>query len=201
MVPRSVVMGLDKTERVVSLVAGAIAIILAGIISPHLLRDTWVTDTAKPNGAGACAAPFHLVNKVCEHRFLTHPSYWLPQFLMILIIALLIIAFAQMRKRVGVAFSALLLGLAIGATGAPFLLLGGWLVIRALRLQKYGDATFSGSSRLARERAKAKREGRDAAPATASKSARGSKAQSAPRTASAPVASKRYTPKNRPRKR
>ena len=110
--------------------------------------------------------------------------------------------FALLRKRVGVAFVGLFLGLAIGTIGLPFLMLGGWLVIRALRLQKYGDATFAGSSLRAREMAKAKKEGRSLAPSTAksAKSAKGAKT-TAPSGPKPPSASKRYTPKQRTRRR
>jgi hypothetical protein len=195
-VPRSVVMGMDKIERGVSLIAGAVAMALAAIISPHLFKDTWVTDTAKPSKTKPyCVEPFHLVKAVCQHTHLTHPSAWLPQFLEIVVFGLAIIFFALRRKRVGVAFCGLLLGLALGTIGLPFLFCGGWLIIRALRLQKYGDPTFTGSSRRAREVAQAKKEGR---PVRSKESA---SAAASSRPAAPPTPSKRYTPKKRPRTR
>ena len=133
-------MGIDNVERRVSLVAGAIALVLAAIISPHLFKNTWVTDTAKPSKSGSCPTGYHLVHAVCQHTYLTHPSTWLPQFLEILVVGLAILFFTWRRNRAGIAVASLLLGLALGVVGLVFLLLGGWLIIRALRLQRYGDA-------------------------------------------------------------
>ncbi len=193
-------MGMDNIERAVSFVGGAIAMMLTLLISPHLFKNTWVTDTAKRAAGKSCAALYHYdkLTGLCQYRHLTHPSDWLPQFLEILVVGLFLIFFAYRRKRAGVAFAALLLGLALGIIGLPFLFLGGWLVIRALRLQKYGDATFAGSSRRAREMAQAKKEGRAVSPSP-SKVAKGTKAT--PTAPTPPAPSKRYTPKQRSRRR
>jgi hypothetical protein len=201
-VPRSVVMSIDTLERRVSYVGGALALLLAGLFTPHLTKNTWVTETASPVKGHTCAAPYHwnTVAKTCTHLKLTHPSDWLAQFLLIVVMAVAIIAFAYWRKRVGVAFAGFLLGLALGSVGLPFLILGGWLLLRALRLQRYGDATFFGSSRLAREQARAKREGRASAtrePRASATPRRRSKAAEVD-AVRAPAASKRYTPKKPP---
>jgi hypothetical protein len=195
-VSRSVIMGLDHIERLVSLIAGFVAVAMA-LALPFLIGKRY-TVTVKAT-AKSCAAGYKLVGNLCEHTRPTVVSDWILRFVMILVIGLLLVMFALLRKRVGVAFVGLFLGLAIGTIGLPFLMLGGWLVIRALRLQKYGDATFAGSSLRAREIAKAKKEGRTLAPST-TKSAKGSKT-TAPGTPKAPSASKRYTPKQRPRRR
>ena len=195
-VSRSVIMGLDHIERLVSLIAGFVAVAMA-LALPFLIGKRY-TVTVKAT-AKTCAAGYKLVGNLCEHTRPTVVSDWILRFVMILVIGLLLVMFALLRKRVGVAFVGLFLGLAIGTIGLPFLMLGGWLVIRALRLQKYGDATFAGSSLRAREIAKAKKEGRTLAPST-TKSAKGSKT-TAPGTPKAPSASKRYTPKQRPRRR
>lgn len=198
MVSRQVVLGIDKFERSISFIAGAIALLLSLIISPHLFKNTYVTDTLKPSKSHSCLSGYHLVANNCQRIRLTHPSDWLPQFLEILIVGLAIVLFAWWRKRAGVAVSALFLGLALGTVGLPFLFLGGWLIIRALRLQKYGDASFKGSSAQARDMAKARREEKSRTP-------RGqrSKSTAEPTTArpTPPPPSKRYTPKQQPRKR
>ena len=196
MVPRSVVLGIDSFERRVSFLAGAIALVLALVISPHLFKNTWVTDKLKPSHLNTCTAGYHLVAGMCARTRLTYPSNYLPQFLEILLVGIAIVGFAWWQKRAGVAAAALFLGLALGTVGLPFLFLGGWLIIRALRLQKYGDATFRGSSERAREQAKARRAGR--APRGAStKSAASSDGA---RQVTPPAPSKRYTPKQTPRK-
>ena len=190
-------LGLDLIERRASYVAGALALILAGIISPHLLKNTWVTDTAKPSAQNTCAAGYHLVNKVCSYTHLTHPSDWVVQFLEILILGLGVLLFAWRQKRAGVAVLGLLLGLALGVVGLPFLFLGGWLVIRALRLQKYGDATFVGSSKAARASADQRRSEKR----TGTPRAKKNEIDVASTLLTPPAPSKRYTPKQRPRRR
>jgi hypothetical protein len=204
MVPREVIMGLDNTERGVSLFAGGIATILAAILIPHLLKNTTVTDTAKKAlKKPFCTAPYHLVASQCQHLRLTHPSAWWPQFIEIVVFGGAIILFALIRRRVGVVVAGLVLWLALSAAGLPFLFVAGWLMVRAFRLQKWGDPTFSGSNREAREQAKARKEGRTVTP-RAPRAARGSKAErepAGPRAIAPPAPSKRYTPKQKPRKR
>jgi hypothetical protein len=192
---RAAIMGLDNVERGISLFAGAIAMVLAVVVAPHLFKNTMVTDTAKPlKTKPRCADGYHLVVSLCEKSHLTHPSAWLPQFLEILIIGGAIIIFAMWRKRVGVITASLLLGLALGTVGLPFLFCGGWLVIRALRLQRTGDASFVGSTRKTREISRARKEGR--APREEKK-----KKGSAPPTPAPVAESKRYTPKKPTRRR
>jgi hypothetical protein len=196
MVPREVIMGLDNTERGVSLFAGGIATILAAILIPHLLKDTTAVKAAKKP---FCPESYNLVAGHC----LTHPSAWWPQFIEIVVFGGAIILFALIRRRVGVVVAGLVLWLALSAAGLPFLFVAGWLMVRAFRLQKWGDPTFSGSNREAREQAKAKKEGRTASPRTP-RSSRGSKVATepaGPRAIAPPAPSKRYTPKQKPRKR
>lgn len=193
-------MGMDKLERNISLFAGAIAMILAAVISPHLFKNTILNTTAKPSKTKPiCAVGYHFVKAtdLCVKTTLTRPSAWLPQFLEIVIIGLAIILFALRRRRVGVAVSGLLLGLALGSVGLPFLFVGAWLILRAYRLQKYGDPTFAGSSRRAREVAQAKKEGRAVAPSKA----REKSSTTTPSAPTPPAPSKRYTPKKQRRRR
>ena len=207
--PREVIMGLDQTERTISLVAAGVAFILAAFLIPHLIKNTYVTETAsKAKTKPYCTTPFHLAGSLCKHLELVHPSYWLPQFLEIIVFGAAILAFALVRRRVGVVVAGLMSWLALSASafsavGLPFLFVAGWLMVRAFRLQKWGDPTFSGSNRTAREQAKTKRADRGVTP-RASKAPRGSKATPEPvvaRSAAPPAPSKRYTPKQKPRKR
>jgi hypothetical protein len=193
-------MGIDRVERRVAFIAGGLAVVLAGLFTPHLLKNTWITVTAKPVKGHTCAKPYHwnASENICTHLKLTHPSAWIPQFLLIVVMAAAIIVFAYLRKRVGVAFGAFFLGLALGTVGLPFLILGGWLLLRALRLQRYGEASFFGSSRIAREQAQAKREGRAPAPR---RRAKAEAPTAAPARPAIPAPSKRYTPKKPTRKR
>jgi hypothetical protein len=101
------------------------------------------------------------------------------------------------RKRTLVAFDLFLLGFAftlfVGLIGFVFILLGGFLMLRAWRINKYGTTN---SKVIAREAATRPR-GRQRKEAVRSTS----KASSNPATRKAPTASKRYTPKAPTRKK
>jgi hypothetical protein len=193
MAPREVVMGLDKLERGVSFGAAGVALIFAALYFPRVLAKTTVLHlTAKPSKVEPfCAKNYTHQASLCIRTLVTHPAYWMPAFIALAIIGLFILFFAFRKKRAGVIVSCLLLGLYIGAlsNGLLFVFVGGWLIIRAQRLTKYGDASFSGSSRKAKEISKARKEGRSAPTADA------------PTLKPTPEASKRYTPKQRKRRR
>jgi hypothetical protein len=70
--------------------------------------------------------------------------------------------------------------------------------VRAFRLQRYGEAGWRASNKVARENAQAKKEGRVVTPKKASAA---SAAPAVPGPVAPPTASKRYTPKQKPRKR
>ena len=186
-------MGLDKLERGVSFGAAGVALIFAALYFPRVLAKTTILHlTAKPAKVEPfCAQNYTHKATLCIRTLVTHPAYWLPAFMALAIIGLFILFFAFRKKRAGVIVSCLLLGLYIGAlsNGLLFVFVGGWLIIRAQRLTKYGDASFSGSSRKAKEISKARREGKPV------------QSPDAPLVKPAPEASKRYTPKQRKRRR
>jgi hypothetical protein len=101
------------------------------------------------------------------------------------------------RKRTLVAFDLFLVGFAftlfVGVAGFAFILLGGWLMLRAWRINKYGTTN---SKTIAREAA-ARPRGRQRKEAARSTS----KAAPTPGVRKPPTASKRYTPKAPPRKK
>ncbi len=116
------------------------------------------------------------------------------------ILVLCAIGFAALwkRKRTLVAFDLFLLGFAftlfVGLIGFAFILLGGFLMLRAWRLNKYGTTN---SKVIAREAATRPR-GRQRKETTGKST---SKAASDPALRKAPTASKRYTPKAPTRKK
>ena len=184
---RAEIMGLDNLERKFSFGGAGIALILALFFIPHLVKNTTITVTSKALRSGACPSHYSLVKGACLRHEVTHPTYWVPQFLVFIVVGGAILAFSYLRKRPGVIVGSFLLGLATGSAGIFFLALGAWLSVRAFRLQKYGDPTFRGSNIKARERAQQRRAS-NSSKSTTSKSSMST-------TRVTPPPSKRYTPK------
>jgi hypothetical protein len=115
----------------------------------------------------------------------------------ILILCAIAVAALWKRKRTLVAFDLFLVGFAftvfVGLVGFAFILLGGWLMLRAWRLNKYGTTNSKTIAREAAARPRG-RERKEAARST-------SKSSSTPSARKPPTASKRYTPKAPPRKK
>jgi hypothetical protein len=202
LVPREVVFGMDKVERSVSLFGVGIAIIVSLVPLYAWINKSPLTTTVKKVKGKACAATYKINRKggdLCVHTLKNAQSHWAIQFLFVFVVALIILLFALRRKRAGVACFACFLGIGLGISGVVFVFLGAWLIVRAFRLQRYGEASWTGSNKVAREMAQARREGRDPTPKTKAKDA------TAPAVTPGPVAppapSKRYTPKQKPRKR
>jgi hypothetical protein len=194
---------MDDTERKISIFGVVVAILVSLVPAYEWINKSALVTTQKVVRGKACPATFHLKGQLCEHVLKNAQSHWAIQFLFGFVVALIILFFALRRKRAGVACFSLFLGIGLGVSGVVFVFLGGWLIVRAFRLQRYGDPTWSGSNKIAREMAKAKREGRDPRPQSTPKStsASASKPAPTPGPAAPPAPSKRYTPKQRPRKR
>jgi hypothetical protein len=115
------------------------------------------------------------------------------------ILLLCVIGFLALwkRKRTLVAFDFFLVGFAftlfIGLIGFAFILLGGWLMLRAWRLNKYGTTNARAIAQEARTRPR----GRERKAATRT----GTKTSSPSGARKPPTASKRYTPKAPPKKK
>jgi hypothetical protein len=120
---------------------------------------------------------------------------------LVLIFCVIGLVALRLRKRTIVAFAFMLNGLALTLVllplGLALVLLGGWLMLRAFRLNRYGTANSKAVARQASTRSR----GRSAAggPSKATRSSKSSgKATSGPKT---PTANKRYTPKSPPRRK
>jgi hypothetical protein len=190
---------MDKIERNVSFFGAAIAVVISLVSLYGWVKKSPVITTQKYVKGKPCpkAYPSHHL-EFCEHILKESSSYWATRFFFVFVVALLLLFFAWRRKRAGVACFACFLGIGLGVAGVVFVFLGAWLIVRAFRLQRYGEATWSGSNKIAREMAQARREGRDATPKPPKSSAAPAPA---PGPVAPPSASKRYTPKQRPRKR
>ncbi len=199
--PREVVLGLDRLERRVSFFGAGVALLFALGTAIEWARNASTITKVNPLKTGKCPTGYHhLTSKatsICEEITQTSQGGWEIRFFFIFLVALCILYFTVRRKRAGVACFAVFLGLALGfGTGFIFFLLGVWLIIRAYRLQKYGEAGFVSSNRVAKEMGQAKREGRSVKASSTSDSK-----DATSKTAAAPAASKRYTPKKPPRRR
>jgi hypothetical protein len=172
---------LDRTEHKLAL-GGLVLATLAGIGVP-----LWVVSQNRVDKAG-------------KNSVAVAPDAWL---LMAAILVFCLIGFIALwkGKRTLVTFSLFLIGfgftLFVGVIGFAFILLGGWLMLRAWRLNKYGSTN-------------AKVVAREAAAARPPKGERGSRARTKEpvKTVSKsggarkpPTASKRYTPKAPPRRK
>jgi hypothetical protein len=107
----------------------------------------------------------------------------------------------RFRKRTMVAFAFMLNGLALTLVllplGLALVLLGGWLMLRAFRINRYGTANSKAVARQASSRPRGG-SGPKAAPKAAGSSKSSGKATPGSRT---PTANKRYTPKSPPRRK
>jgi hypothetical protein len=196
MVSREVVFGMDNVEHKVSLFGVGIAMVISLISLFAWIKRSPVITTQKYVKGKVCpsAFPKH-VGDLCEHILRASDSYWATRFLFIFVVAILLLLFTLRRKRAGVACFSVFLGIGLGIAGVVFVFLGAWLIVRAFRLQRYGEASWSGSNKVAKDMAQARREGRDPTPKSSSPPA------STPGPTGPPSASKRYTPKQKPRKR
>jgi hypothetical protein len=194
--PREVVFGLDKTERNVSLFGVGIAMVISLVSLVAWIKKSPVITTQKYVKGKTCpsAFPKH-VGLFCEHILHASDAYWATRFLFVFVVALLILFFTLRRKRAGVACFSVFLGIGLGIAGVVFVFMGAWLIVRAFRLQRYGEASWSKSNKAAREMAQARKEGRDPTPKASSTT------EKAALPIAPPSASKRYTPKQKPRKR
>lgn len=154
--------------------------------------------------AGLAAAIYinaaNKVTKAGKNSIAVAPDAWLLAGVILALCALGGLALWK-RKRTFVTFDLFLIGFAFtlpfGLIGFVFILLGGWFMLRAWRINRYGTTN---SKLIAKEAASRPRgRGRGATTGTGSKAS--SKATSAPGARKPPTANKRYTPKSPARKK
>jgi hypothetical protein len=142
----------------------------------------------------------HIVTKAGKHRVTVGPDALLLGGAILVFSVLGFIALWK-RKRTMVAFLLFLIGLGIGYTiffvGLIFILLGGWLMLSAWRINRYGTT----NAKMIRQEVASRPRGKGAKAAATSTSRGSSKTAAQPAARKAPTASKRYTPKAPPRKK
>ena len=202
---KAAMQGMDRTERQVGYIAALFAAamgVLGLLIFPknHLATQKPVHD--------ACTPPYHFntSTKVCENLV---SNQLLTIAAVSVVFAVAIALSVRFNRRIAATFSALLSGVAFTSfsisVGAPLLIFGGWLFLRARRIQKWGTvqsrevAVLAAEDRRVRKAGGTSTKGMTASEYRASlaenKSARSSGSTKGPDT------SKRYTPKAAPKKR
>ncbi len=165
------------------------------------MESKWALGALVLATVGAIAIPAYIIaaNKVTKRgkdTIAVAPDAKLLGGLLLLLCALGFVALWK-KKRTLIAFDLFLIGfgftLFIGLAGFAFILLGGWLMLRAWRISKYGTTNSRAIAREAAARPRG-RERKDAAQARPTKA-------SSPGARKPPAASKRYTPKAPPRKK
>jgi hypothetical protein len=145
----------------------------------------------------------HRVTKTGKTTFADGPDAWL---ILAAILIFCVVGFIALRKRKRtlVTFSLFLTGFAftvfIPAVGLLWIALGGWLMLRAWRINKYGSTN---AKIVAKEAAASRASGRNRTKREPARSGAKSatKSTSSPGERRPPTANKRYTPKSPPRKK
>ena len=187
-VSRQQVIGLDKLERNLGFFAAFIALVSSSFAFKNYVngKATSYIQTAKPSAKHLCQSGYHLHIALCEKVITQTHAYWTFQFWGLFGMSLLVAFAAWRANRPMLIVVSLLVGVIAGAAGLLFIGLGAWLLIRAFRLQRYGDPTFKGANNVARTRAQNR----------APRQKRGATAEAVV-TKPTPTPSKRYTPKKR----
>jgi hypothetical protein len=188
---------IDAKERRWSLTAAAVAAIIAlvaefpGIEHP---KTTHASVSTRPKGTNCGQYFYDVTTKVCYT--LHSKSFWVWTLCVLLLFAVTLFIAVQLGRRSAVGFAALMNGLAFETTagailGIPFIVLGGWLLIRAWRVQQYGSPTATKATAGGAPAPRPVRQPRE----------RKKKTDTTTNGRPRPEASKRYTPKTPTRKR
>jgi hypothetical protein len=209
-VSREVVISIDRTERRAAFFMAALGGLLAIVYLYAIIFVGKVTYNYhdKYTPGKACATGYHVnaARTLCVKTQVTTLNELWFEFALFMVASLALFLFARYRRRTGTVFVSLFEGLAVGQfigfiIGAPFVLLGIWLLIRAWRLNKYGVPTYVGVQQFKRTQAEACADGRPV-PTTAAVESPPPVAVIEPDTPRTPAPpSKRYTPKKTPKKR
>lgn len=178
----------DPTERRYGIVAAVLSLVVGLFISFAVQLGLYPQHT-KPTGKPP-ACPYGYVDQAAGKAFdcllNTHTAVDWTRFAFMLILSAAILASVFMRRRSILAATTLLAGMAYGLLGLPFIALGGWLLVRAWRVQRFGTLNAREAASVARERRGQPRERRERGKAVEPPTSDG------PRRPT--TASKRYTP-------
>jgi hypothetical protein len=128
-------------------------------------------------------------------------GHWTIELIILLVFALGVLATTRIGRRAALAFATLMTGLAFMTEvtpilAFPFIFLGGWLLVRSWRVQRYGSPTAKGPTTGQRGQPRSRTAGAKGAPSQGRR-----RSGQAPTGPPKPSASKRYTPKAPPRRK
>jgi len=137
---------IDDTERKIGLAAAILAAIFALIYTvPYMVSKIAVATTIKPVHKTCADHLTYVANgkgpATCNGVY--PASHYVFPLVIWLVFALAIYVTVRIGRRAPVAFAIVLTGLAFGTPIIilPFVLAGGWLLLRAWRTQRYGSPT------------------------------------------------------------
>lgn len=199
---------IDPVERKVGLVAAALAAVFALVYTvPYMVSRISVATTVKP------------VHKTCTHGYTyvastntcntVYPaSHYTFPLVLWLLFAVAIYVTVRIGRRAPMAFAVVLTGLAFGTViiMLPYVVAGGWLLLRAYRTQKYGAPTAKAPVEgYVRPPPRSARTGGGSAGANGTRNTTRRRRQNEPEPETTvrrpPTASKRYTPRSAPKKK
>ncbi|MGH9045517.1 MAG: hypothetical protein ACRDVP_11955 [Acidimicrobiales bacterium] len=196
---RKAVLQLDDRERKIGLLGGALALLIALVTTvPYVLDPSKrVSQTLSATKDHHCLVKGFVYTKssnACVGKVSYPLEHWLFALILMVAFAAAILVTVKIGRRGPLGFIALMTGLAfdtqVGILGLPFVAGGGWLLVRAWRVQRYGSPTAprgnSKGTRSPPDRTRPGRANKDREPQALRK---------------APGASKRYTPKSTSRRK
>jgi hypothetical protein len=201
MVPREVVTSTDDREHRVGIVFSGLGLLMSlALLLVGLIHGTVTATTTRALHNGKCpdVPGFTLLTATkttCSYELVRTKGDILFGGLLILALTAILSIFVVRRRRTGTVFASFVEGLAVvqysyfwilPLLGFAYVAHGGWLLLRAYRLQKYGSPTRRGAN-------EAVQSGPAPAPAASAP------AEPVPRRPA--EASKRYTPKKQAKKR
>jgi hypothetical protein len=145
---RKYISAIAPTERRIGWIAAALgAAITLVLIVPYMVTKKYaVTDGIKPKNKTCPPVAPHIRyitqggKGVCEALF--PPSHFVLDLVLPLAFAALVVVSLYLHRRTWLAFGILLLGLSLSTYDilitVPFIVAGGWIMLRAYRTQKYG---------------------------------------------------------------
>jgi len=200
----------DARERKMGYLGSALAAILA-----LLAFAPYVSDPSKPISqtvsriGKSCPAHFRYVasSHTCVGNVVYPRGHWVLELIIVLFFAVALAFATRIGRRSAVAFAALFAGLAIEATtgsiiGILFVFGGGWLLMRAWRVQRYGspDARAARAAAAERSGSRGARDAPgDASPRRGLFGRRSTHQEAATAARKPPAANKRYTPRAQPK--